>query len=181
MQDDESVLIRRSQEKDADAFAELYRRHFDNVYRYVAFQLGNSSEAEDITAEVFLRAYRAIGGYKARGVPLSAWLFRIAHNCVIDYRRRLRPSVPLDMVSELCDKSKPNELLEERLAREELSSALQQLTEAQRQVLALKFGAGLCNAEVARVMGKSEGAIKALQHAGLESLRRKLGGAWEAR
>lgn len=177
MRDDESTLIRRSQQKDVDAFAELYRRHFDRLYRYVAFQLGSPSEAEDVTAEVFLRAYRAIGGYKVRGAPFSAWLFRIAHNCVIDYRRRLHPSVPLESVSELCDASSSTELLEARLAREELSSALGQLTEAQRQVLALKFGAGLSNAEVAKVMGKSEGAVKALQHAGLDSLRRKLGGA----
>lgn len=174
MRDDEDTLVKRSQAEDREAFGELYRRHFDRVYRYIAFQLRDDSEAEDLSAEVFLRAYRAIGGYRSRGVPFSAWLFTIAHNCVIDYRRRLRPSVPLESVCWSSEEPSPSEALEARATRDELLSALARLTEAQRQVLALKFGAELSNAEVGRIMGKSEGAVKALQHAGLAALRRKL-------
>lgn len=174
MPDEEEVLVRRAQQKDVEAFGELYKRHFDRVYRYVAFQLRSPSEAEDLAAEVFLRAYRAIGGYRPKGAPFSAWLYRIARNCVIDYWRQQRPLVSLESVVGGCDDSAPGTLLDSRLVRQELSKAMAQLTEAQRQVLALKFGAGLSNTEVAKIMGKTEGAVKALQHAGLDSLRRKL-------
>ena len=174
MRDDEDSLVKKSQAKDTEAFAELYRRHFGWIYRYIAFQLRGDPEVEDLVAEVFLRAYRAIGGYRSKGVPFSAWLFTIARNCVIDHRRRLRPSVSLEGVRRCLEEPSPSEVVEARATMDELSSALARLTEDQRQVLALKFGAGLSNAEVGRIMGKSDGAVKALQHAGLASLRRKL-------
>jgi RNA polymerase sigma-70 factor (ECF subfamily) len=173
--DDDELLIRGAQQADVEAFGELYRRHFERVYRYVAFQVRSEVEAEDLTADVFLRAYRAIGGYQSRGVPFSAWLFRIARNSVIDFWRRRRPMAPLESVVGASAEVSHDDALERALLKEEIATAMARLTDAQRQVLALRFGAGLASAEVARIMKRSEGAVKALQHAGLDTLRRQLG------
>lgn len=175
----DSELVRRAQDGDPASFGTLYERYFDKVYGYLAFKLGNPTEAEDVVEQVFLKALESLGGYKWTGVPFQAWLFRIAHNMMVDTLRRRgrRPSEPMEHAASMSDErlaANPEGMLAEKLNREGLLQAVDKLTALQKQVISLKFAGGLPNAEVARLMGKSEGAIKALQHAALASLNRHL-------
>jgi RNA polymerase sigma-70 factor (ECF subfamily) len=174
---DEATLIARAKQFDRTAIAELYRRYVQRIYRYVYYRVGDESTAEDLTAEVFLRALESLETYSYRGVPFVAWLYRIAQARVADYHRRWArrgEALPLDerLVSE---EEGLATLAERRETYEGLYVALQQLTMEQQQVIALKFLAGLNNAEVAYVLNKTEGAVKALQHRALASLQRFLG------
>lgn len=129
-----------------------------------------------MTQRVFIRAYESISSYKSRGVPFSAWLFRIAHNQMVDYIRResKRPTVMLDESLPIPGNSNPEREVEIKLELEKVVSAARRLTRAQREVISLRFAGGLSIMEVAKVMGKSEGAIKALQHSAVLALRKTL-------
>ena len=170
---DEESLVRRAQQRDQVALTQLYEENFDKIYRYIVLKIGDRAEAEDMTQQVFLNALKSIDRYKFRGMPFSAWLFRIAHNQVVDhYRRKKRATmVPIDDVI-LPGQDNPGRDAERKMEIEEVNRATQQLTSAQREVISLRFAGELTIAEVARVMGKSEGAIKALQHAAIISLRK---------
>mgnify|MGYP001130454596 CR=1 FL=1 len=174
MQDEES-LVRRAQQRDQEAFAQLYEEHFDKIYRYVALRIGNKTEAEDMTQQVFLNALQSISSFKWKGIPFSAWLFRIAHNQVVDYLRKKtkQATTPLDEPLASSDNN-PQLVAEHRLDIEQLLLATQRLTEAQREVISLRFAGELPIAQVARVMGKSQGAIKALQHSAIVALRKAM-------
>ena len=174
MQDEES-LVRRAKQRDQEAFAQLYEEYFDKIYRYVALKIGDRMEAEDITQQVFLNAIRAISSFKWRGVAFSAWLFRIAHNQVVDYLRKKakRATTPLDE-SLVASGDDPRLIAEQRLDIERLLSATRKLTPAQQEVISLRFAGELSIAQVAKVMGKSEGAVKALQHSAIVALRKAL-------
>ena len=176
MQDEES-LVRRAQQRDQEAFTQLYEQHFDRIYRYVALRIGDKTEAEDMTQQVFLNALQSISSFKWKGIPFSAWLFRIAHNQVVDYLRKKakRATVPLDE-SQASSNSNPQLVAERRLDIDQLVSATKRLTKAQREVIALRFSGELSTAEVAKVMGKSQGAVKALQHSAIVALRKALSG-----
>jgi RNA polymerase sigma-70 factor (ECF subfamily) len=175
----DAELVRRAQKGDAPSFGTLYERYFDKVYSYLSFKLGSPTDAEDVAEQVFLKALESLGSYKWTGVPFQAWLFRIAHNMMVDTlrRRSRRPSDPIEYAAGLSDERRsadPDAMLSDKLTREGLLEAVECLTELQKQVISLKFAGGLPNAEVARLMGKSEGAVKALQHAALASLQRHL-------
>lgn len=171
---DEQSLVRQAQAGDSQAFATLYEEYFDRVYRYIAVRVGNQTEAEDLTQQVFLKCLESIGGFRWRGAPFASWLFRVAHNVVIDHYRQAsrRQTLPLDEFI-VADES-PEELVDFKLEVEEVKRAIARLTDAQRQVIALRFASGLSISESARAMGKSEGAIKALQHSALQALKRIL-------
>ncbi len=173
---DEEGLVRRAQQRDQEAFAQLYEEHFNRIYRYVALRIGDKVEAEDMAQQVFLKAFQAISSFKWRGIPFSAWLFRIAHNQVVDYLRRKtkQATVPLDESQAATNESNPEIMAEHSLDTEQLISATRQLTEAQREVIALRFTSELPIAQVAKIMGKSQGAIKALQHSAIVALRKAL-------
>jgi len=170
----EESLVRRAQKRDQEAFAQLYEEHFDKIYRYLALRIGNETEAEDMTQQVFLNALQSISSFRWKGIPFSAWLFRIAHNQAVDFlRRKKRTAVPLDE-SLPSNGDSPQRLAEDKLDIEQLLLATKQLTEAQREVISLRFTSGLSIAQVARVMGRSQGAVKALQHSAIVALRRAL-------
>jgi len=172
---DEESLVRRAQQNDSDAFARLYEANFDKIYRYVVVRIGDRAEAEDVTQQVFVNALRSIGSYRWQGVSFSAWLFRIAHNKAVDHlRKRTRQAVtPLD--EPLSDEgADPRLLVERKLDIERVLKATDKLTEAQREVIALRFTSGLPVAEVAEIMGKSPGAVKVLQHSAIVALRKVL-------
>ena len=174
MQQDEESLVRRAQHRDQEAFAQLYEEHFDKIYRYVTLKIGNATEAEDMTQQVFLNALQSISSFKWKGVPFSAWLFRIAHNQVVDYfRSKKRTTVPLDE-SLVSSSDNPQSATERKLDIEQLILATKQLTEAQREVISLRFAGELSIAQVAKAMGKSQGAVKALQHSAIVALRKTL-------
>jgi len=171
----EESLVRRAQQRDQEAFTQLYEQHFDRIYRYVALKIGDKIEAEDMTQQVFLNALQSISSFKWKGIPFSAWLFRIAHNQMVDYLRKKtrRATVPFDE-SQVSSDSNPQLVAEHRLDVEQLVSATKRLTEAQREVISLRFAGELSIAQVAKVMGKSEGAVKALQHSAIAALRKAL-------
>jgi len=172
---DEENLVRRAQQRDEEAFAQLYEEYFDRIYRYVILRVGDQAEAEDITQQVFVKALQSISSFRWKGVPFSAWLFRIAHNQVIDHIRKKKKRVtePLDDSLAISD-SNPQLLAERKLDIEQLVSAIKQLTRAQREVISLRFAGELSIVQVAKVMGKNPGAVKALQHSAIVALRKKL-------
>jgi len=171
----EESLVRRAQQHDQDAFAQLYEEYFDKIYRYIAFKIGNKTGAEDMTQQVFLNAIKSISSFRWRGIPFSAWLFRIAHNQVVDYLRKKakHATTSLDEVL-VSNGNNPQLVAEQNLDIERLLLATKQLTQAQREVISLRFASELSIAQVAKVMGKSQGAIKALQHSAIVALRKTL-------
>ena len=174
MQDEQS-LVHRAQQGDEEAFAQLYENHFDKIYRYVTLRIGNKTEAEDMTQQVFLKVLQSITSFKWRGIPFSAWLFRIAHNQVVDYLRKQTKQATSPLNESLVSSNSNLQLMaEHKLDIEQLISATKRLTEAQRQVISLRFAGELPVAQVAEVMGKSQWAVKALQHSAIVALRKTL-------
>jgi len=167
-------LIERARNGDHAAFAQIYDRYAKPLYRYIYFRVGDADLAEDLQSEVFLRAFESLDRYEDRGWPFSAWLYRIARDRTIDMlrRRRFRQTVPLESWSGACEG--PDREVAARLDCEELRRHLCNLTDDQRQVIYLRFMADLSVHEVALRLGRSEGAVKALQHRGLQSLARRL-------
>ena len=174
MQDEES-LVRRAQQHDQMALTQLYEENFDRIYRYIVLKIGERTEAEDMTQQVFINALKSISSFKWKGTPFSAWLFRIAHNQVVDYLRK-KSRQPVYSLNESITASddNPQKMTEQKMNIEQLVLATKGLTAAQREVIALRFAAELPIAQVAKVMGKSEGAIKALQHSAVVALRKIL-------
>lgn len=170
---DEESLVERAQKRDTEAFARLYEEYFDKIYRYLILRLGNQMEAEDLTQQVFLKALESIPTFRWKGVPFSAWLFKIAHNLAVDClrKRNKQGRLCLDKVVVVSD-SNPQLEVERRLEVERLIAATQKLTKAQAEVISLRFVSELPVAQVARIMGKSEGAVKALQHSAIIALRK---------
>ncbi len=175
MQGEES-LIRRAKQHDQVALTRLYEENFDRIYRYIVLKIGDRTEAEDMTQQVFLNAIQSISSYNWRGMPFSSWLYRIAHNQVVDHLRKKsrRTTVPLDeSLPAVADD--PGHAAEQKVEIEAVIAATRGLTAAQQEVISLRFGGELSVAEVARTMGKSEGAVKALQHSAIVALRKALG------
>jgi RNA polymerase sigma-70 factor (ECF subfamily) len=174
---DEEGLVQRAKQHDQEAFARLYDEYFDKIYRYVALKIGDKTEAEDMTQQVFLKALQSISSFKWKGVPFSAWLYRIAHNQVVDYlrKKKRRPATLMDESLVSSDSENNPQLMAERnIDTERLLAATQRLTDAQREVISLRFTSELSTAQVAEIMGKSQGAIKALQHSAIVALRKEL-------
>ena len=173
MQEEEG-LVGQAVRGDQQAFSRLYEAHFDRIYRYVYLKIGDREEAEDLTQQVFLNALRSIRSFKYKGAPFTAWLFRIAHNQIVDYlRKKTKRPAAVEIDDRVpSDAKDPEDIVEMRLSVEQLSKATLRLTDAQREVISLRFAGGLSIEEVARAMGKNPGAIKALQHAAVVSLRK---------
>jgi len=174
---EEEALVQRARQGEPEAFEHLYEANFDRIYRYLMLRVGNRADAEDITQQVFLKALEAIKSFRPRGAPFSSWLFRIAHNQVVDhYRKRNRErTLPLDEArSASAGNSDPADIAEQNLRLEQVAAACSYLTDAQREVISLRFAAGLSVAEAAMAMGKTEGAVKVMQHDALVKLRRLL-------
>ena len=172
---EEINLVQRARQGDHDAFARLYEAHFDKIFRYVVLKIRNQAEAEDMTQQVFVKAYESIGSYQLQGVPFTAWLFRIAHNQMVDFvRKESKKPVPLDESLPIMDDSDLEGEVETKMEMEKVALATKQLTKAQREVISLRFAGGLSITEAAKTMRKSEGAIKALQHSAILALRKTL-------
>ena len=178
MADNEAQLIRLAQQGDAGACAALYDRHYDAVYRYCYYRLGDAEVAQDLAAEVFVRMVEKLDRWRARGRPLLAWLYTIARNLVTDTHRKngKATQVPLDEAEYVASGGKAElvQNVDRQLEAERLAAAMAHLTEDQRNVIVLKFMEDLSNAQVAGVLDKTEGAVKSLQHRALGALRRAL-------
>jgi RNA polymerase sigma-70 factor (ECF subfamily) len=173
----ERQVVDAARAGDESALSELYSLYFPRVYRYILARTGNQYDAEDLTEEVFMRVLDAIDRFQWREAPFSAWLFRIAHNAVVSQRRkqstRGRSAQLSDGMS--VDTQGPEDVVENQLVLNEVMGAAQKLPDAQRQVIWLRFSAGLSVAETARVMGKGEGNVKVIQHKAIVKLREMLG------
>lgn len=170
----ESELISLACEGDSTAFGQLYQNYVDQIYNYIYFRTSNPKDAEDICSRVFLRALHHIERYEDRGYPFSAWLYRIAHNLVVNWYRDQERS---DEIS-LGDQYPPPRMegnVEDRIEKEDENKALlaiiKNLPEDRKELLILKHVEGLTNYEIGKIMDRTEGAIKALYHRTLESLR----------
>ena len=172
---DEEELVRAAQRGQRDAFARIYETHVDRVYRYLLSRLGQPADAEDVTAEVFIRAMKALPSYKPRGTPLMAWLYRIAHNQAVNWgktRSRRREYSLEDLAVRSSDDPEREAL--DRASFAEAEREMEQLTPLQRQVLSLRFAGELSIAETGKIMKRSQGAVKFLQYSALQALRRNL-------
>lgn len=170
----DSELVIRAKAGDHAAFTQIYERYAPAIYRYIYFRVGEAELAEDLQAEVFLRMLEGLHRYEDRGWPISAWLYRIAHDRTIDTirRRRNRQHLPLESWGGMVDG--PEGSVSAKLDHEELKRTLDDLTADQRQVIQMRFMADMSIQEVANKLGRTEGSVKALQHRGLQSLARRL-------
>ncbi len=170
---DKEVLVYASN-GNQDAFGVLYERYVGRIYNYIYYRTGNQHDAEDLTARVFYRALRHIGNYQDRGLPISAWLYRIAHNLVANWHRdnSRRKEIPLD---ESFNVRYRGDLPETALLKSEESESLlhliRRLPPDRQQLLILKFVEHMPNAQIGQIMGRTEGAIKSLYHRTLLALR----------
>ena len=168
-------LVRRAQSFDNDAIRQLYEKYFPKIYNYAFMQMGDVHAAEDLASDVMLKMIESIQKYTFRGLPFGAWVFRIARNRLIDLHRRRKRRGEVDLSETLSTSlASPQVLAERALERGQLQIALKHLTDEQRQVIVLKFIEGFDNRSVGKIMGRSEGAIKSLQHRALGALRRVL-------
>lgn len=173
-------LLRRAQDtRDPAAFDGLYLLFADRVYRYLLARVGDPDLAEEVTSQSFLRLIEKIDIYRIgprdNAAIFSAWLYRLAHNKMVDVLRshKRAQESPLELALQVGD-GRVIDVVEERLDFERILATLQHLNEQQREVILLRFVEDLSIAETAMTMQKSEGAVKALQHRALESLRRHL-------
>lgn len=173
---DEELLVQRAQKQDSEALAQIYEAYFDKIYRYLVVRVRNETEAEDLTQQVFMKVLQSISTYKSKGVPFSSWIYRIAHNQMVDFMRQQnkKSTVDIEGMQLPYEGHDPQQVIEEQIDVEELKKATRKLTAAQQEVLALRFTGELSIARCAEIMGKSEGAIKALQHSAVQSLRKAL-------
>ena len=169
-------LVARAQQRDQESLAHLYERYYDRIYRYALARLGSVADAEDLAQETFLRMVDRLGTFRWQGAPFAAWLFRIANNRITDlYRSRARrgQQVPIEAIAFRAS-SDPEVQVERALSIAEVARGMEKLTQAQQEVLALRFGAELSVSETAKTLGKAEGTIKATQLQALQALRRIL-------
>lgn len=160
--------------EDKAAFGQLYERYVTRIYNYMYYRTSNHQEAEDLTAKVFMRALKHIHTYDERGVPFSAWLYRIAHNLVANWYRdhSRRTIIPLeDFVGKSTPADEPEDATEEKEEREQLLEAIRRLPSDRQQLLILKYVERLSNAEIGHLMDKTEGAVKSLYYRTLSVLR----------
>jgi RNA polymerase sigma-70 factor (ECF subfamily) len=160
-----------------EAVGELYDRHHTRIYRYLWSRVRDPHLAEDLTGEVFARMVRDLPGYRPRGIPFQAWLYRIAHNLAVDHQRRLgrHPLVPLDSAETVrAEGQNPETKVERQLILERVEEALSALDSNQRDVVVLRFLVGLSLREAAAALDRSVASIKSLQHRGLVALRAAL-------
>lgn len=171
-------LLGQAAKGDTEAYGLVYDLLFDDLFRYISWNVASTQDAQDLTAEVFLRALKALDRFETARSTARAWLFTIARNLVIDHHRRRarRPESPLETESEPVSNEHLAMAVESQAASEAVRAAMEELNEEQRQVLTLKFFSGMSNAEVAEVMRKKEGAINAMQYRALHRMGKILSG-----
>jgi RNA polymerase sigma-70 factor (ECF subfamily) len=175
MPSQDAKLAQRAKGGDEAAFAEIYNRHYEDIYTYLYYRVNDGEAAQDLAAEVFVRLVERIDSFTYRGRPILAWLYTIARNLLIDYQRQQSKALAIPLDEQLVAKGVgPAEAVDHGLTRDCLIRSLQHLTEDQQRVVIHKLLEGRSNAEVAELMNKTEGAIKSLQHRALASLRRAM-------
>jgi RNA polymerase sigma-70 factor (ECF subfamily) len=173
----DQVILAQAAQGNKESFGLLYERYVERIYSYIYYRTGNPYDAEDLTARVFHRALRHVGGYKDMGLPFSAWLYRIAHNLVANWHRDNSRKKEIQLDEGLISSHGGDHPEVELLYSEELDGlmkVIQELPPERQTLIILKFVDHLSNAEIGQIMGRTEGAIKSLYHRTLISLRDKL-------
>ncbi|MFK7804010.1 MAG: RNA polymerase sigma factor [Anaerolineae bacterium] len=169
---DETQLIQKAKNGDRDALGQLYDTHQPSIFRYIAYRIGDRALAEDLTAEVFVTMVKKLPSYQDRGKPLLAWLYTIAGNIIKMHYRKHKHVEFNPFSDEMIDQqATPDQVTDKRLAQAKLLAQLPRLTAEQSEVITLKFLEGFSNGEIAKLLGKTEGSIKALQHRALQTLK----------
>jgi len=152
--------------------ASLYDEYFDRIAHYIYVRIGDRNEAEDLAGDVFVKALESLKSYKERGIPMQAWLFRIAHNASVDYLRKKGrvTTVPIEGVT-IMTKEDPAAVAEKNIEMETVREAMERLTPEQREVVRLRFFGCLSSKEVGTILHKSDGAVREMQRAAVEKLR----------
>ena len=173
---DETTLLERAKTFDEPALAELYDRYAPKMYAYIHRRVGDAALAEDLTGELFVRVLRAVRSKRPWRTSFRAWLYRIAHNLVVDHYRRQPPvaQATLEEALSVVGEGNPAHDVEANGSHSELLSAVKRLTPIQQEVLALRYGEGLTAKETGQTLRKTTGAIEALQHRALAALKRIL-------
>ena len=173
---DEDELIARARRGDRDAFADLYQRYLPMIYAYVRAKVFDDHDAEDLTEQVFLRAFQALSRYRGRGWPYSAFLYRVARNLLVDHIRRSRPVLPAEAVEAYPDPTpSADEALIQREERLRLQQALDRLPADYQEVIRLRLLMSLPTTTAALWLGRTEGAVRVLLYRAMQALRRELG------
>ncbi|HLH24858.1 MAG TPA: sigma-70 family RNA polymerase sigma factor [Chloroflexota bacterium] len=166
-------LARRVSDGDSEAFQTLYESHLDTIYRYVYYKVGNGQLAEDLTQQIFMKAWEAINRYQWRELPFQHWLLRLARNTVIDHYRSTKPT-NASLLDPIGDGIDPEEELAQSEMIHTLQEAVRQLPDEQREVIVLRFIEQMPHADVALHLGKSAATVRVIQHRALQALRRLL-------
>ena len=172
----EDSLVKRAVQRDRVAFANLYDRYVDQVYKHVYYRVANQADAEDITQEVFIKAWKAINKYKRTGAPFVAWLIAIARNLIADHYRVREKLVSLDEVETIRDSAEtgPEAMTEASLNKGYVRNAISKLKGDKQKVILMHFIDGFSYGEIAKVLNKSEGAVRVIQYRALNDLRSML-------
>jgi len=172
---DDTTLVKLAVDGDVDAFGDLYSIHLDAIFRYIYYRIGDVQDAEDLTEQVFLKAWEALPGYQQKGKPFTSWLYRIAHNIVIDHHRRRKKDVfSVDQLNSEEPEKDQKSALQTVIESEEakvLETALSQLSDEQQQVIILRFVEGFSHKDIAQVLNKKEGACRMIQYRALTKLQ----------
>ncbi len=171
----EQALIQRAQSGDDSALGEIYHRYAPAVFRYFLFRTNDAAAAEDLTAEVFVRLVSSVHRYRDQGVPFAAWLFRIAHDRAVDHQRYAARH-PTETLSDntVDPRPGPESQVAHQADKDRLSEAMRGLTDDQQLTVQLRFIEGYNLEDTAQIMGKTVGAVKALQHRALQNLSQRL-------
>ena len=172
-QAEERLLVEAAQ-KDPRRFAELYEINFERVYAFIAWRMGDRDASEDLTSEVFHKALANLRRFEWRGAPFASWLLRIAANAIADKAQRSGKEVAVDDPPEIAENATVLADLEEVERRAQLFGLVEQLPEDQRRVIAMRFAEEKSICEIAKELGRTEGAVKQLQFRGLQTLREQI-------
>ena len=173
MIENEPKIVERAKGGEAEAFGLLYDHYLPPIYRFVLFRVSHREEAEDITHQTFLKAWERIEQYESKGYPFGSWLYRIARNTIIDSHRRANPQVNIEEVTSYlaAEEQSQSDFLDMKIEWELLLTAMRELKEVEQEVLILRFVEDLTHQEAAEIVGKSEGAVKLIQHRALKNLK----------
>jgi len=169
---EERALLKASIDGDSEAFEALYLQYMEKIYRYIFFRVGDEAQAEDMTEEVFVKAWEALPKYKLGEHPFSSWLYRIAHNLLVDHYRRKNPStISTDDLARFSDPTQlPERIVGRKQEHEALAKSIMQLDKLEQQVVLLRFVEGLSHREIGSMIGKSASASRVIQHRALKTL-----------
>jgi RNA polymerase sigma factor (sigma-70 family) len=169
---DEIALVWKAVDHDTEAFGQLYDIHVDRIYRHIYYRVGNETDSEDLTQQVFLKAWEAIHKYRSTTSPFIAWLMTISHNLVVDFHRTRKDKAPVEAETLADDAAPgPEQTAEARFEQQRLRRAILQLGSDEQQVVVLRFMEGFEFREIAHIMGKKEGNVRVILHRALIKLR----------